>query len=146
VKPADFRRIEAYLVAQGLAKSASRFAFPKFIESVEYAVAQDENAKGKPLTAAEEQAICEKFLQPPSMDTYFSLAKASIDLERTNLLRPVGLRIQFMNFAKSLATNVLSSFVFVILVVLIYAAAEDQVKSLLVDLGVGETDERAEKR
>lgn len=141
MKPDDFQRIEKHLLERGLDKGAAQFAFSKYIESVGDAIKRSEKDKNRSLTSEEEREICENFLGVPSLETYYQLAHANRETEQNRRLSQRSFGDKLKKFVATTAINLFSAFLFIIILVLFYAVAKDQVISLLRTLGVEESSE-----
>jgi len=132
--PEDFQRISAFFRDRGIPKSKNLVGYEKFIESVEERIKQAENNNTNvdyPLL----RQICQEELGNVRLDTFAAIAESQIQIEKHSIpSKPLVYRIGAI--LESILISIVSSFIFLIILIFIFAVAKDQVVSLLATLGV----------
>jgi len=116
----------------------ARVAFSLYIENVGSSINEKKLTLERELNDVETRDICNNFLSQKMLDHYFQLSNVTQELEEKAIANRFDKDAGVYGFLKAVLIGVTYNFIFVILLILVFAAAKDQVVAIFDKLGIVE--------
>lgn len=134
MKPQDFKRIEDHFSSNNMTVSSARFAFSKYIESVESGIEAFKRKRSRDPDANEVRSICDGYLTSSSLQNYRELAKINDETEEKRIASKYSKDAGVSWWARAVVSGVLANFLFLSMLLLSFAYGKSQWESILAEL------------